>query len=234
MKRHLPNVLTLANLFCGCIATVLLLEGPYYTWAALMTAFSLIFDFLDGLFARILHAKSPMGKELDSLADIVSFGLVPGIIVFTFLKNDLGKDHFLEYAWAAFFITLFSAWRLAHFNLDIYQNENFKGLATPVNTLFFMALTITKSEDPGYALIQTIINSPILILTITFISCYLLVSTIPMFSLKFKSFSWNENKHRYIFLVLAGLFLIILRSSALPCIIILYIITSIFCEKNFT
>ncbi|XOD67335.1 MAG: CDP-alcohol phosphatidyltransferase family protein [Flavobacteriales bacterium Tduv] len=233
MVRYLPNALTLSNLFCGCVAVVLLLKGPYYMCAAFMIAFSLIFDFLDGAVSRLLNVKSLIGKELDSLADMVSFGLAPGVIVFTFLNDkSLQGGGGASYAWMAFFIPLFSALRLAHFNLDNVQSENFKGLSTPANALFFIGLTIISPGTPGYDWIREIISSPILILILIFFSCYLLASKIPMFSLKFKSFSWAENKHRYLFLMLSGLLLIVLRTSALSCIIILYIIFSIFFKKK--
>lgn len=239
MVPYIPNALTLANLFCGCVAVVLLLQGPYYMCTALITALSLILDFLDGAVARLLNVKSLMGRELDSLADMVSFGLVPGVIVFTFLKDNSLQElhfsgyplHFSGYPWMAFLIPLFTALRLAYFNLDKSQSENFKGLPTPANALFFIGLTIVSPGAPGYDWIREITSSPMSMLTLIFFSCYLLVSKIPMFSLKFKSFYWEENKHRYLFLILSGLFLIVLRASALSCIVILYIMISIFFKK---
>lgn len=199
-----------------------------------MIFFSLVFDFLDGLIARIFNINNPIGKELDSLADMISFGLVPGIIIFTILQNNcLLYPQFSNYIWISFLIPLFSALRLANFNLYSYKDQNFKGLATPINTIFFISLTIIRSQDPGYILIQLIINNPILIIMLIFFSCFLLVSKISFFSFKFKSFSWKENKYHYLFLILSILCLIILRSSSFICIVLLYIIFSILFKKKF-
>ncbi len=201
VTRHIPNTLTCLNLFSGCIASVMAFEANY-NWALTFIVISAVFDFFDGMCARLFHAPSPIGKELDSLADDVSFGVAPSIIVFSLLRGASypvwlsGIQDYIPYF--AFIISIFSALRLAKFNIDERQTSIFIGLPTPANALFWAAVA-TKYHE----LIQQggIWLAALLILVLVF--SLLMVAEFPMFALKLKSFSWGENKIRYIFLAVS-------------------------------
>lgn len=215
ITRHIPNFLTCCNLLTGCIGVVFVVNGnisaaAYFVWV------SCVFDFFDGFAARILKVSSPIGKELDSLADMVSFGLLPAMVIF---KMFGGAHEYLPYV--AFSIAIFSALRLAIFNLDETQSDSFKGLPTPANALFITAL----SHLPGN--LGLVVYDPWILCVIVIVSSYLLVSGIPLFALKFKNFSWKENKVRFTFLALCVLLLAVLKIAAIPVIILLYIALSL-------
>ncbi|BBA17047.1 CDP-diacylglycerol--serine O-phosphatidyltransferase [Blattabacterium cuenoti] len=228
MKKIIPNIFTLINLFCGCIS-IILLQSRNFNYSYVFTLFSIIFDFLDGYFSRCMKIKNIFGKELDSLADMVSFGVVPSIIVFFLLKNK-SQIPFIEYL--SFLISIFSACRLARFNISSNNKNHVIGLTTPINTLFFSSLSIiiTNNIIPFFLIKKGIIYI-IAMFFIIFLSCYLLVSQIPMFSFKFENFSYKKNKTRYIFLLISTFLLLTLHIVALPCIIIFYIIISIYFYK---
>ncbi|WP_185856207.1 CDP-alcohol phosphatidyltransferase family protein [Blattabacterium cuenoti] len=221
IKKTIPNILTLFNLFFGCIS-ITLLQSKHFEYSSLFTMFSLILDLLDGFLSRFFHIENEFGKELDSLADMVSFGLVPSMIVFDLLKKNKGIP-FIE--WSSFLITIFSAWRLALFNIT--KEKNYYGLTTPINTLFFSSLSVILSK-------KNIVLSPVILLIIVFLSCYFLISKIPMFSLHFYGFYWKKNRTRYLFLLISMFLLLTLHMVAFPCIIVFYIITSIcyHCYQN--
>jgi CDP-diacylglycerol--serine O-phosphatidyltransferase len=238
IKNHVPNAITCLNLFSGCIAVVMAFRGLFF-YALLFVILAAVFDFFDGFAARLLHASSPIGKELDSLADMVSFGVAPSVVVFTQLSwlDDAGK--FLPFG--AFLIAVFSALRLAKFNIDDRQTTSFIGLATPANALFFMGLfaivdpltPVASYLEPHRGLIHPILFQPaVVMLLVVFFSC-LLVSEIPMFSLKFKSFRWEDNRVRFIFLGLSLILLVTLQFVALPFIILLYLLSSVFDSYKF-
>lgn len=217
MKKHLPNFLTCCNLLSGCFGIVLLLENKdipaaYFVWA------SCVFDFFDGFVARLLKVSSSIGKELDSLADVVSFGVLPSFVMYKLL-GEAAPDTALPYL--AFLIAIFSALRLAIFNVDETQRDTFRGLNTPANTLFISSLPLIR-EGVGEWLYQ-----PITLVIITIVFSLLLVSRIEIFALKFKNFSWQDNKIRFIFLILSALLLLLLQQLAIPLIIILYILLSL-------
>jgi CDP-diacylglycerol---serine O-phosphatidyltransferase len=231
MKKHIPNALTLVNAFCGCCAIVCILNEDNRT-AGLFLIGSLVADFLDGMVARALGVKSEIGKELDSLADMVSFGVVPGVILYHLLTNALklpyiGSSHLSIYfrATPAFLITCFSCYRLARFNLDTRQTENFIGLATPSNTLFFFGLLMLESSETPF--VRTIIDSPWMLYALIPMSCYLMNAEIPMFSFKLNGFKWAGNELRFIFAVLALISPFVLGLASLAFIVILYIILNI-------
>lgn len=211
--KHIPNTITALNLFSGCVGVWFAFNGNY-EGAALAIIFSAIFDFLDGMAARVLQAYSPMGKELDSLADVISFGLVPGALAFSMLSPD--RIHL--YSFLGFIIPIFSALRLAKFNIDERQTTSFIGLPTPANAIFWAGLALSLSEwmkTYPYILVGGIL----------FFS-YLLVAEIEMFSLKFKNLSWKENKLQYIFLAGCLLLIIILFKKAIAPLILWYILLS--------
>jgi CDP-diacylglycerol--serine O-phosphatidyltransferase len=213
MKKHIPNFITCLNLFTGCVAAVYAFNGELET-AAYLVLLAAAFDFMDGLAARALKAYSEVGKQLDSLADMVSFGFIPGLFVFKMLPA--------EYAYVGFIITVFSAIRLAKFNIDTRQSENFIGLATPANTLFFISLPFLP---------MTI--NPILLVILSIGFSLMLVSEIPLFSLKFKSMDFNLNIHRYLLIILSLILIIFFKFAAVPMIIVIYILLSIIFKKKF-
>ena len=218
MKRHIPNAITCANLFSGCIGIVFAFKGDLQT-AAYFVILSGIFDFFDGMVARLLNVKSAIGKDLDSLADMVSFGFLPGVIMFQLLKASDYSSEYLPYL--GFFITVFSALRLAKFNNDERQTEDFIGLNTPMNTLFICSLPFITDDYPQ------IIGCTILLIAITAITSFLLVSEIKIFSLKFSDLSWAKNKIKFIFLILSAILIAVLQFAAIPFVLVLYITLSI-------
>lgn len=212
MIRHLPNVLTSCNLLCGCLGIVSVLEGrpmpaAYFVWAAG------VFDFFDGFAARALKVSSPIGKELDSLADVISFGLLPAVVMYKLWGSEAGDV--LPYV--SFSIAIFSALRLAIFNIDETQSDSFRGLPTPANALFITALPLLGG------LPATWLKEPWVLTVIVGVSSYLLVSPVRLFALKFKNISWSENKIRFTFLLLSIALLAVFSASAIPLIILLYI-----------
>jgi CDP-diacylglycerol--serine O-phosphatidyltransferase len=214
MKRHIPNAITCANLLSGCIGIVYAFNGALET-AAYFVLLSGIFDFFDGFAARLLHVKSDIGKELDSLADVISFGFLPGVVMFQLLSQSDFSSPYLPYF--GFVITAFSALRLAKFNIDTRQTEDFIGLNTPMNTLFIVSLPFIQKDYP-----EIIGSAPFLVGLIVLVS-WLLISEIKIFSLKFSSTSWAQNKIKYIFLILSVLLVAVLKFAAVPLILVMYI-----------
>lgn len=213
LTKSIPNTITILNLLAGCYAVVAALSGDLVTAFYCMVA-SLVFDFCDGFAARLLKAYSPMGKELDSLADMVSFGVVPSCIVFT-----LGVE------WLGFIIAAFSALRLAKFNIDTRQTEQFIGLATPANAIFFGAIGYIAQTEPD-SLFMCMMNEKVIFGCAVVLSL-LLVSEIPMFSLKFKSYTFSKNKLVYSFVLLSLISLIFFHVTAIPFIVAAYILVSV-------
>jgi CDP-diacylglycerol--serine O-phosphatidyltransferase len=223
MKRHIPNALTCGNLLSGCIGIVFAFKGQLDV-AAYAVIISGIFDFFDGFAARLLHVKSDIGKELDSLADMVSFGFLPGVVMYSLIASSESSTNYLPYA--GFLITIFSALRLAKFNIDLRQTQDFIGLNTPMNTLFIVSLPFIQKQYPQ------LINSTWLLLGITALMSWLLVSEIRIFSLKFKSIRWKENKIKFTFLLMSAVLLGILQFAAIPLILVIYIGMSIIYFKQ--
>lgn len=217
MLRHLPNFLTCCNLLCGCFGIVFLLEdrgiqAAYFVWAAGL------FDFFDGFAARLLKVASPIGKELDSLADVVSFGVLPALVMYKLIGHATDS---LALPYIGFSIAAFSALRLAIFNVDTRQSDSFIGLNTPANSIFITALPLLSPT------IQSWLFQDYILVAITLIFSMLLVSPIHFFAFKFKNFRWADNKIRFTFLVLAVLLLVLLQFNAIPLIILLYIALSL-------
>ena len=223
MKKHIPNALTCANLLSGCIGIVFAFKGDL-TITAYAVLISGIFDFFDGFSARLLNVKSEIGKELDSLADVVSFGFLPGVVMFQLISQSNFTSPYLPYT--AFLITIFSALRLAKFNLDTRQTEDFIGLNTPMNTLFIVSLPFIQRDYPE------IINSTIFLIGITILMSWLLVSEIKIFSLKFGTSNWQDNKVKYIFLIISAVLIALLKFAAIPIVLVLYIASSFLHFRN--
>ncbi|MDQ8053256.1 MAG: CDP-diacylglycerol--serine O-phosphatidyltransferase [Pedobacter sp.] len=220
LKRHIPNAITCTNLFSGCIGIVFAFRGQL-EMAAFYVVLSGVFDFFDGMAARLLHVKSAIGKELDSLADMVSFGLLPGVVMYALLAKLSLSGIYPLLPYAGFILTIFSALRLAKFNIDTRQTEEFIGLNTPMNTLFIVSLPFIAKDYPE------IIVSPIVLLAIVGINSFLLVSEIPIFSLKLSERSWAKSKFKYIFVIFSALLAAVLQFTAVPFILVLYIAFSV-------
>lgn len=232
MKKHIPNILTLLNLFCGCCALVCLFSTDFDT-ATLFLVVSGLCDFLDGMVARLLNVKSEFGKEVDSLADMVSFGVVPGAIVYMLLYNPqlfiTDEFHPLSInglAMPAFIISAFSCYRLAKFNLDTRQTQDFIGLNTPSNTMFFIGILYMAKENV-FGLAHTI-QSPAFLYSLIPLSSLLLISEIPMFSMKTKGFGWKGNESRFIFLIISIVLLFWLKWAGLAFVVVFYVLLNLF------
>jgi CDP-diacylglycerol--serine O-phosphatidyltransferase len=226
--RGIPKTVTCLNLFSGCMACVEAFEAKY-EWAAAFVILSAIFDFFDGLLARLFKVYSPYGKELDSLADEISFGLAPAFILFSIFKEVsypsflLGWKDYIPYL--AFLIAIFSALRLAKFNIDKRQTSSFIGLPTPANALFWASIAVSFHQVSSTFHVWYL-------LVLTFLFSWLLIAEIPMFSLKFKNLSWKDNK--VIFIFLAGCFPLvgIFKTGGFATIISWYILLSLLTKKK--
>ena len=229
MKKYIPNSITCMNLFSGCIAVTMAFNGLFLL-SLLFILLSAVFDFFDGMVARLLHVSSVIGKELDSLSDMVSFGMAPSVILYTRLTQ-ISDSQILPFL--AFLIAVFSGLRLAKFNVDTRQTSSFIGLPTPANALFFASLISISDEMtpmPSYldgSLFALLNSNAYVILFLIAVFSYLLVSEIPMFSLKFKDLSWEHNKVRFVFLAISLCLIIGLQLAAFPFIILLFLVMSV-------
>lgn len=232
MKSFIPNLLTLSNLACGLLAIVSIF-GSDYKLAAILMALSQIFDFFDGFAARLLKVHSELGKQLDSLADLVSFGVAPGFLVYKmFQMSYLSGEPSPEFlAYLALLIPLFSALRLGKFNIDTRQADYFIGMPTPANALFWYALGLMGIYTDNET-VQNIILHPFLLTALTVLTSFLLVAELPLMSLKVKSFKWSENKGRVFLILGIVLLLVLFRFRALAFIIPLYLILSLIFRPN--
>lgn len=223
--RQLPNSITCCNLISGCIATGAAFHGNY-EWAFVLIIIGAVFDFFDGMTARLLHVSSPIGKELDSLADVVTFGVAPSAMLFH-LFTEVTYPASMEplrdiMPYTAFLMAAFSALRLAKFNLDTRQTTSFIGVPTPANTLFWASLVV---GNYGF-LISEKFNALFLFLFML-LSCFLLVAEIPLFALKFKNLTWKDNKIKFIFILGCIPMIIYLGLSCFAAIIGWYILLSL-------
>lgn len=216
MLRHLPNALTCGNLLSGCVGIVCAFTQPQWP-AAWFVWVACVFDFFDGFAARALKTSSPIGKELDSLADMVSFGVLPGIL----MKNLLTTAGAGDFAWLGLALPVFAALRLAKFNVDTRQTDSFIGVPTPAHALFITGVPYLAALMP-----QGVFSWPVLgVITIGF--CALMVAEIPLFALKFKNFGWADNKIRFTFLIASALLLLFFQAAGIPLAILLYIVLSL-------
>ncbi|NQW36076.1 MAG: CDP-alcohol phosphatidyltransferase family protein [Flavobacteriales bacterium] len=234
VKQQIPNGLTLLNLLSGLVAVLFAAIGEL-EMAAYFVFLGIFFDYFDGFAARLLNVQGELGKQLDSLADVVTSGVVPGIVMFQLLRQSLELQDVIWFTslekmtWLPFIgliITLASAYRLANFNIDTRQTDSFIGLPTPALTLFVLSLPLILVYQPNQFIISLIENQYVLI-AITLIGSYLMNANIAMFALKFKSFKLKENYVKYIFLAISLLLLGLLQFIAIPIILIIYIVISI-------
>ena len=230
ITRNIPNPITCCNLLSGCIATSFAFMGEQ-RMALLFIILGAVFDFFDGMTARLLHVSSPIGKELDSLADEVTFGMAPATMVFTLLFQlpypaSLSALHsYLPYV--AFLLVAFSALRLAKFNLDERQTTSFIGLPTPANALFWGALIVglgDRLSHQSFALV--------LVLVLIVLSCWLLVAELPLFALKFKHWGWRGNEVKYVFLASCVPILGFLGVGGFSVVITWYVILSLYANSR--
>ncbi|WP_299157626.1 CDP-alcohol phosphatidyltransferase family protein [uncultured Tenacibaculum sp.] len=237
MKRHIPNLLTLGNLLCGTIATIFAIKGDF-VGAAILVATGIVFDFFDGFVARMLNVQGELGKQLDSLADMVTSGVVPGIIMLQLFISALDVDAASYFGidsygatgsnlpYLGLLLTLGAGYRLANFNIDTRQSDSFIGIPTPAMTLFVVSLPLIV-EFSEQSFFIDIINNQYFLIVITVLLTYLMNAEIPLFALKFKTFGFKENRLKYIFLLVSILLLIVLKFVAVPLIILLYVIFSV-------
>lgn len=224
IKQYIPNALTCANLVCGCLGIIEVLEGNL-VWAPYLIWLAAIFDFFDGFAARTLKVSSPIGGELDSLADMVTFGVLPSLVLFAMLR-EAAVPAWVPYL--ALVVAIFSALRLAKFNVDTRQTTSFIGVPTPANALLISAFPLIVQRNPDWSFM----HHPGFLLVVAFGMSYLLVAEIPLFALKFKNFSWQHNQVKYIFLGLSVLLVIFFNIVAIPLIIILYVLLSLFNKER--
>jgi CDP-diacylglycerol--serine O-phosphatidyltransferase len=243
IKNYIPNFITLLNLFCGSIAVIFAVHNNFVA-TAIFVFLGIFFDFFDGLLARKLNVQSPLGVQLDSLADMVTSGLVPGIVMFKLIATSINAPEIVTQnewntnfsfnelniaplALIGLFITLASAYRLAKFNIDDDQQTYFKGLPTPANALLVLSLPlIIEFQNSSFAT-DLILNQWFLI-AFTLVSCYLLNAKIKLFALKFKDYSLANNTMRYTLVILTAVLLVVFHFMAIPLIIALYILLSVF------
>lgn len=240
IKKHIPNTITLLNLASGLLAVIAIFKG-YYDEAFIFVSLGIFFDFWDGFFARKFNVSGELGLQLDSLADMVTSGVVPGLMLFKLFENiqmDSASPYFLtDESWymgfvpyLGFIVTLASAYRLAKFNIDTRQTESFIGLPTPANALLIMSIPMIEYAG-SFDWLVTALYNPYVLLGITVLSAYLLNAEIPLFSLKVKDFSLAHNKIQILFLAVSVVLLLLLSFTALPLIILFYVLLSVVNNK---
>lgn len=235
IKKHIPNFITLLNLASGLLAIIAVFKG-YYDEAFIFVCLGIFFDFWDGFLARKLGVSGELGLQLDSLADMVTSGVVPGLIMFKLIEtiqNTQPQYHVTEETfymgmvpYFGFLITIASAYRLAKFNIDDRQIDSFIGLPTPANALFIMSIPMIQYVD-NYEWITNLLSNPYMLMFLTILSAYFLNANIPLFSLKFKSFAWKEVKLQYLFMAFAVVLFLMLDFISIPLIVITYILLSV-------
>lgn len=247
MRKQIPNIITSLNLLCGCVAIIFAVSGDLIS--ATFFAFAGIFlDFFDGLVARLLHAQSQVGLQLDSLADVVTSGVVPGIVMVQLLSQaftganmeitTLFNDSLSQSSWIHFMpftgllIAVASGYRLAKFNVDTSQKTSFIGLPTPANTLLILSIPLILNFQATPAL-KTFVLDPRFLIALTLLSCVLLNAKLPLFGLKFKTWNFKDNALRYVFLMVSVLLLAFVKFMAIPIVIFLYILVSLLWKPKY-
>ncbi|WP_310587936.1 CDP-diacylglycerol--serine O-phosphatidyltransferase [Larkinella arboricola] len=221
--RQLPNAMTCGNLLCGCIGLVMTLRGhsEVAAWLILLAG---ALDFGDGFVARLAGVSGPFGKELDSLADVVTFGVLPATLIFQELWSlELGS-----WSYAAYLIAVLSAIRLANFNIDTRQSDQFIGLPVPANSLLIAAFPLMSAYQPQFAFLW---QNPVTLFFLVGFS-FMLVAELPLLAFKFKSFGWRDNQIKFIFLIVSAFLLLFLQFAGVPLVIFLYILISFFAKNK--
>ncbi len=221
--RHIPNLITLGNLFFGLLSIQFAYSNDLYS-ASLCILSGAFLDFFDGFLARLLKVSGELGKQLDSLSDLITFGVAPSVIVFQLIL--LSESEFSGIAYIAFLIPLFSAYRLAKFNIDSNQYDTFIGLPTPANALFFISIPIAIHFNGEDALLEFLSQKTVLIVLVIGL-CLLMVSSINFIALKFNTFNWKGNEYRFILVGMSVILLLLFHFVAIPIIILLYTVLSL-------
>lgn len=230
IKKHIPNLFTLGNLLCGTLA-VMAAANSDYSAAAFLVVIGIVLDFFDGFFARILKVQGELGKQLDSLADMVTSGVVPGVLMFRFYEDAVQNGNIemtsdvILLSFVSFLLTLGAGYRLAKFNIDTRQSNSFIGLPTPAMSLFIISLPIIFQETDVTWIKEALLNVYVLTLVSVVLS-FLMNANLPLFSLKFKSFGIKENAIKYLLIIASAALLVTVQYLAVPIIIILYIVLS--------
>jgi CDP-diacylglycerol---serine O-phosphatidyltransferase len=226
IKKHIPNIITLANLFCGCIA-IIFVSRLDFEKAFFFVFLGIFFDFFDGFFARLFQVSSPLGLQLDSLADMVTSGLVPGYVMYQLFQSTQNDSIIINpISVFGFIITLGACYRLANFNIDTRQTNSFIGLPTPANTLFIMSLPLIIKNNIDTEFVEILTNHWFLI-AITLLSAFIMNAEIPLFSLKVKSKNLKDNLLQIIFLTTSVLLIVIFQFLGVAIAILFYILLSI-------
>jgi CDP-diacylglycerol--serine O-phosphatidyltransferase len=229
IKKHIPNLITLLNLFCGCIAMVFAMNKDF-EMAFYFVSLGIFLDFFDGFFARLFKVSSPLGLQLDSLADMVTSGVVPGIVMYQLMGSSSGYPKLgwsvEPFPFLGFLIALGSCYRLANFNIDTRQTDSFIGLPTPANALFILSLPLVLHYSDSMVVLELLTN-PWVLLAITLLSVYMLNAEIPLFSLKIKQFSIKKNALQISFLIGSIVLLLIFQFAGIPLVIVLYVLLSV-------
>ncbi len=222
-KKYIPNIITLLNLFCGCIAIIFVTQKNFQL-AFFFVSLGIFLDFFDGFFARLFQVSSPLGLQLDSLADMVTSGLVPGFTMFVLLANfDIETPEFFPYL--GFVITLGACYRLANFNIDVRQSDSFIGLPTPANALLILSLPLILEED-NYHFISELLTSTWFLLLLTALSTFMMNAEIALFSLKIKKLNFKDNSLQIVFLLLSILLLFFFHFLGVALVILMYVLLS--------
>ena len=232
IKAQIPNTITLLNLFCGCIALVFAFYRQF-EMAFGFVSLGIFFDFFDGFFARLFKVSSPLGLQLDSLADMITSGIVPGLVMYQLMitnETPVATSYTQIFPYLGFIIALGSCYRLANFNIDTRQTDSFIGLPTPANSLFILSLPLVLQHTDSLFVIEALTNQWIL-LAITLFSAYILNAEIPLFSLKIKKFNFKDNVLQVVFLMSALVLLIFLNYLAIPLVIVTYVLMSVVNNK---
>jgi CDP-diacylglycerol---serine O-phosphatidyltransferase len=223
-KKQIPNAITLLNLLCGCIAVVFVSQSNF-EMAFYFVCLGIFFDFFDGFFARLFQVSSPLGLQLDSLADMVTSGVVPGYVMFMMMQKAQNPT-ILFFPYLGFIITLGACYRLANFNIDTRQSDSFIGLPTPANALFILSLPLILEESNSLIALEILSNYWILFLLIL-VSAYIMNAEIPLFSLKIKEFNFKKNKLQIVFLALSVLLLVFFQYLGVALTIFSYVLLSV-------
>jgi CDP-diacylglycerol--serine O-phosphatidyltransferase len=234
IKKHIPNFITLLNLFCGCIALVFAFNEEF-EMAFYFVCLGIFLDFFDGFFARLFHVSSPLGLQLDSLADMITSGVVPGLVMFQMMVSHAttaNESQLQFFPYLGFIIALGSCYRLANFNIDTRQTDSFIGLPTPANALFILSLPLVLKYTNSLIIVELLTN-PWFLLVLTLLSAYMLNAEIPLFSLKIKKFSFKENALQFAFLLVSLLLLVFFQYLGIPLLILFYVCLSVLNNKVF-
>jgi CDP-diacylglycerol---serine O-phosphatidyltransferase len=235
IKKNIPNSITLLNLFSGCIAIVFTFQQEFL-WAFCFVCLGIFLDFFDGFFARLFKVSSPLGLQLDSLADMVTSGVAPGTVMFFMMSialkspslHELNQDNW--FCFLGFIITLGACYRLANFNIDTRQTDSFIGLPTPANALFIMSLPLVLQASDSLIVLEILTDKWVL-LAITLLSAYVMNAEIPLFSLKVKDFSFKKNVLQLFFILSSIVFILVFKYLGIPMIIIFYVLLSVINNK---